>query len=316
LEKRVRLIDGRFPNPNRSDGVYEAVVTQKFLIDLKRDLGHEFIYTNKESGKQLKIVPVGLVESKTDNAYDQFSVEQYNSSFYIPFERFEKDFVGPSGILRLAGIVWQYSLNYEQLKIDDIPSFIDQSLRLDNYFNMRLGISSVDIPAEESISSYIVKKDKLDVMLWSLYSPVMFMLAFYLYMAANLIIERQKTEISVLRSRGASRLQIMLVFAVESVILGLLALAAGPFIGVYFTKILGASNGFLEFVQRSALNVALNSASYKVAVARLSSFWYRHFWRPASRLSAISSSLPERTGCRSGIKRFLILYCLRYRSIC
>ena len=37
-------------------------------------------------------------------------------------------------------------------------------------------------------------------MLWSLYSPVMFMLAFYLYMAANLIIDRQKTEISVLRS--------------------------------------------------------------------------------------------------------------------
>ncbi len=81
------------------------------------------------------------------------------------------------------------------------------------------------------------------------------------------IIDRQKTEISVLRSRGASRWQIMCVFAVESIILGLLALAVGPFIGIYFTKILGASSGFLEFVQRSSLEVAMNSTSYKIAAA-------------------------------------------------
>ncbi|GGD73906.1 ABC transporter permease [Paenibacillus nasutitermitis] len=267
MEKRVRLIDGRFPDPARSDGIYEAVVTQKFIIDLKRDLEHEFVYTNKDTGEKIRVLVVGLIESGSDNAYDQFNVENYNSSFYIPFERFEQDFVQKEGKLKLSSIIWQYSLNYEQLKIDNIANFTGQSQALSNYFTMRLGIASVDIPAKMPIQSYMDKKEKLDIMLWSLYSPVMFMLAFYLYMAANLIIERQKTEISVLRSRGASRLQIMLVFTAESLILGLLALLTGPFIGVYFTKMLGAANGFLEFVQRSSLEVALNSASYKVAVA-------------------------------------------------
>ncbi len=163
--------------------------------------------------------------------------------------------------------MWQYSLNYEQINIDSIESFLAQNAAINNYFNMRLGIASVDMPAKVPIATFIEKKEKLDIMLWSLYSPVMFMLAFYLYMAANLIIDRQKTEISVLRSRGASRWQIMCVFAVESIILGLLALAVGPFIGIYFTKILGASSGFLEFVQRSSLQVAMNSTSYKIAAA-------------------------------------------------
>jgi putative ABC transport system permease protein len=265
LEKRVHLIDGRFPDKKRSDGVYEVLVTQKYMIDLKRDLNQEFVYTNKETGKKIRILPVGLIETKSDNGYDQFNVEFFNSSFYIPFDQFEHDFVQNQSVLKLSVLMWQYSLNYEQINIDSIESFLAQNAAINNYFNMRLGIASVDMPAKVPIATFIEKKEKLDIMLWSLYSPVMFMLAFYLYMAANLIIDRQKTEISVLRSRGASRWQIMCVFAVESIILGLLALAVGPFIGIYFTKILGASSGFLEFVQRSSLEVAMNSTSYKIA---------------------------------------------------
>ncbi|WP_219836039.1 ABC transporter permease [Paenibacillus sp. R14(2021)] len=267
LEKRVKVIDGRLPDPNRSDGVYEALVTQKFIIDLKRDIGHEFIYTNKDTGKQLRIIPVGIVETKQANDYDQFYVESYNSSFYIPFKQFNHDFVDNPGPLKLSVLIWQYSLNYEQMNIDRIDSYMSQYATMNNYFNTRIGIGSVDMPAKTPIATYTEKKEKLNLMLWSLYSPVMFMLAFYLYMAANLIIERQKTEISVLRSRGASRLQVMSVFFIESVLLGLLALAAGPFVGVYFTKMLGASSGFLEFVQRASLDVVLNSTSYKIAGA-------------------------------------------------
>ncbi|RAP75524.1 ABC transporter permease [Paenibacillus montanisoli] len=267
IEKRVRIIDGRLPDPNRNDGIYEALVTQKYIIDLKRDLDHVFVYTKKDTGEQLRIMPVGIVESKQDNAYDQFNVESYNSSFYIPYKKFNQDFIENESLLKISVLAWQYSLNYEQMNIDHIDTYLSQYKAMNNYFNMRLGIASVDMPAKNPIATYTEKKDKLDIMLWSLYSPVMFLLAFYLYMAANLIIERQKTEISVLRSRGASRLQIMFVFLTESLLLGALALAVGPFIGVYFTKILGASSGFLEFVQRSSLDVVLNSSSYKIAAA-------------------------------------------------
>lgn len=71
----------------------------------------------------------------------------------------------------------------------------------------------------------------------------------------------------MLRSRGASRLQIMAAYLLESLLLGLSALAAAPFLGVWFTKLLGASNGFLEFVQRSALKVSMTSGAYQVAAA-------------------------------------------------
>lgn len=269
LDKRVKVIDGRLPDPNRNDGVYEAVVTEKFMIDLKSDLGKELDYVDKDTGKPIiRILPVGIVKSSPATEYDQFDVEKGTSAyFYIPFATFNQHFVDNPSPLKLALMSYQYSLDYAQMNIDRIDNYIGQYNAANNYFATRLGSGSVLMPAQASFKTFAEKQDKLNLMLWSLYSPVMFMLAFYLYMAANLIIDRQKTEISVLRSRGASRLQIMTVFFIESVILGMLALAAGPFVGVFFTKILGASSGFLEFVQRTSLQVTLNSSAYRIAVA-------------------------------------------------
>src|SRR5690625_1718915 len=103
-------------------------------------------------------------------------------------------------------------------------------------------------------------------MLWALNVPVLFMLAIYLYMISRLIIERQLNEIAVFMSRGASRIQIFLIYLFEIVLLGALAFILGPFIGLQLVKVLGASNGFLEFVQRSALPVELSAKAFYYAL--------------------------------------------------
>ncbi|RIE02533.1 ABC transporter permease [Cohnella faecalis] len=54
----------------------------------------------------------------------------------------------------------------------------------------------------------------------------------------------------------------MLAFAVEGLIISGAALAIGPFLGMALAQALGTSNGFLEFVQRSSMNVHLNSKAY------------------------------------------------------
>lgn len=77
---------------------------------------------------------------------------------------------------------------------------------------------------------------------------------------------KAKTEIAVLRSRGASRIQILLGYVLEGALLGGIALLVGPAIGMQLTKILGASNGFLEFVERAAMEVRLNREAYQYAL--------------------------------------------------
>lgn len=266
MEKRVKLIQGRMPI-DRQDGVYEALVSQKFLFAVKRGLGDELMMVSPEADRSVfRVIPVGVIE--TDPAADPYLPylpTEGENSFLIPFEQFEREFI-IGGKARLTELEWRYALDYEQLTVEKTEQFTKAAADVKRYFRGKLGVEEVNIPATETVTSYQGKQSKLDLLMLSLYVPVMMMLAFYIFMSANLIIDRQKTEIAVLRSRGASRFQIMLIYVIEITILGISALAIGPILGVWFTKVLGASNGFLEFVQRSALEISLSSDAYKIAV--------------------------------------------------
>lgn len=267
MSERVHLIEGRIPVV-RTDGVFEALVTERFLLSTKRELGQELI-AEKMTGDRAKfrVIPVGLIETDPNaDPYLPFLAEEVVDGFMIQVEAFDREFI-EGGKAAVAFLEWRYAMKYEQLNVE----FLDQLASADNeirkFFQGYIGIAEVDIPVTPTAASYHETEDQLNIMMIALYTPVMLMLAFYLYMVANLIIERQKTEISVLRSRGASRFQLMSAFTLEGVALGLSALAIGPFVGVTFTRLLGASSGFLEFVQRSALEVSLSSDAYKVGAA-------------------------------------------------
>jgi putative ABC transport system permease protein len=77
-------------------------------------------------------------------------------------------------------------------------------------------------------------------------------------MVSQLIISHDENGIAVLKSRGASKGQIILSYLVESSLIGVVAFIFGPLLGVFICSVLGSSNGFLEFVQRTALHVTLN----------------------------------------------------------
>lgn len=268
LERQVRLIDGRMPDPGRGDGVYEALVAQSFLIKLKRDLGEEITGLNRETGETIRILPVGVIESARPDEIDAFApypLDSYESSFYIPHDVFMRDFVH-GGRLKLGTFQYVLALDYTKLKTTGIGTFLEQAEAMDHYLSSRFSYNAdLMIPMLEKLESYEKKRERLGVVMLSLYAPVMMMLAFYLYMTAGLIVERQKSEIAVLRSRGASRLQVVLAYAAEGLILGTAALAAGPWLGVLFTKVLGASSGFLTFVDRAALDVRLTGDVWALA---------------------------------------------------
>jgi len=267
LEEQVRLIDGRMPDPDRRDGVYEALVTQSYLIKIKRDLNEEITGLVRTTGQTYRILPVGIIDIVPEGSpYAPFPLHTFESSFFIPYSTFEQDFIG-AGKAKVGTTQYVFGLDYTQMKTVGIPTFVEQAERMRDYLAARFSYNAeMSLPALDTIGTYLEKKERLDTTLLSLYAPVMLMLAFYLYMTSNLIIERQKTEISVLRSRGASRMQIMLAYAVEGVLLGISALAVGPPLGLVFTRMLGASDGFMSFVNRAALDVVLGSDAYRIAV--------------------------------------------------
>lgn len=98
------------------------------------------------------------------------------------------------------------------------------------------------------------------------------MLVFYIFMVSQLIIDYEKNEIAVLKSRGASNGQIFLTYFWESCILGAVAWVVGPFIGYWICKILGLSNGFMELVSRSSLPIQITGTAFLYSLGAVLQF--------------------------------------------
>ncbi len=266
LEKNIRLVDGRLPAKQPVNGVYEALVVEGALTNLKMVLGNEFTIKNAKTNAPLKIKPVGVIDRKDyDSLYWYNShLSNYNSTFFIDFDLFEKDFTS-NKVVPVRSSYWYFALDYSQMDLNNVKTLISTHKQLEHYLASNFKNYGTKMNALQTIGTYFEKEKKLRIMLWSLNVPVMIMLGFYLFMVSNLIMDRQKTEIAVLRSRGASRWQIMLAYFIEGALLGIVAFIVGPFFGMVFTKILGASNGFLEFVQRAALKVRIDRDAYEYA---------------------------------------------------
>lgn len=290
LFEHIRLVDGRLPANRPVDGIYEALVVEQSLKDLNMVLGNVFVIDDEEAKTKIQIKPVGVLAKKHDaDPYWYDNLGGYSKTFFIDFELYERDF-STGEVLPTTSSSWLFLLDYSRISLDSMHRFVDTVERIDTFMSGRFRTYILDTPALSTLQTYFQRETELRKMLWSLYVPIMIMLAFYLYMVSNLITDRQKTEISVLRSRGASRFQVVSVYIIEGILLGAIALAAGPYLGMLLTRLLGASNGFLEFVNRSALPLRMSKESYQYAmVAAVSSVLMTLFpvWA-ATRMSIVS----------------------------
>jgi putative ABC transport system permease protein len=66
-------------------------------------------------------------------------------------------------------------------------------------------------------------------------------------MVSSLIVEADRNEIALYKSRGASRWQIVLQYFNQGFILTAIGIIAGPYFGLLGAKMLGAPLEFMEF---------------------------------------------------------------------
>ncbi len=268
LEKHVELKDGRLPSPLPVDGVYEVMVTERALNHFKTVLNTEFSLEDEKLDKPVKLKVVGVFRKAAENdVYFRYgNLSDMSNSFMLPYES-AKELLLEQQSLPIGGTGWHLVMDYSKMELDSIARFQSSfdAIKLELNKKVYLYQMGLESRALSTLSQYTERAEQLQTLMWALNIPLLIMLAFYMFMVANLITERQKTEIAVLRSRGAARWQIIASYFVEGLLLCGMAFAAGPFLGSVLTNVLGASSGFLEFVQRVRLPVRITEEAWEYA---------------------------------------------------
>lgn len=269
LEKHVKLVDGKMPSKSKEGDVYEVLVSEAASAKLKFALNRIYTMTdvNKKGYAPIKIKPVGIFGPKDNDElyWSGIKIDSFDEAVVMDEALMQSDFI-KSSPTQLDSATWYFAFDYHALKLNNIGKFYSSEASITKDLAEINNTINISFPLIDLTQNYLYKESQLKTMMWSLNIPVIIMLSIYLFMVSKLIVDKEKNEISLLISRGASRMQVVFGYVVEGMLLASVALIFGPLLGKLITMFLGASNGFMEFVDRKALDIAISLKSYSYAL--------------------------------------------------
>jgi len=273
LADHITITSGRMYSDELQDGVIEVIVNERTLVeqDLLFDevmMSPTFTY---QDGTPIKFKVVGVFKNSSDSdPYWVYNPTQYSYVCLMSENLFRNLFIENFNKYYFTS-QWYLLFDYTKMSPGNVTSIIDKTTEIKTFFD-RYGTNACRVNYMDTLQGFTSESARLNVTLWVLQVPIFVLLAFFIFMVSKQILEQEKNAIAVLKSRGASRIQIILIFLGQSAIISFVSVIAGIPLGTLICRVLGSANGFLNLVQRTALNVQLNKETfiYTIAAALLS----------------------------------------------
>lgn len=272
-ENNIELLYGRMPRGNTPEGVFEVAVTLGGLnrMQLLQDQEYtlewsDFFANNHVQLAKFKVVGIFTVKDTNSLFWSGGRYRNLNDSILISAEQLDS-LLESEKYVKISGVEKTWFFDYHSVKIGDVDRIIETTEEQYRWNEKNGKIVRLSLALLDVLENYMTRKVQLRITLWILTIPMMLIICFYTIMISNLIIKNSRNEISVLKSRGAGKLQVFFIYMVESLFLSAISLVAGPNIGYYICRILGSSNGFLEFVNRTSLIPTITSEVYGYSAA-------------------------------------------------
>ncbi len=259
LQDHTELLQGRlYSDRPAEDGAIEAIVMEESLFRNGFRVGDEFTYPVRGGGAPLTIRVVGAFEPLPgETAHDTYwyqGVEGLVNTFFVHEDVFEKVLLNERNLPLDLGN-WYYHFDLREIQTSQLAPLARTLNRLDIELYQILRDTRVDVSFVKMLDEFRKQSVQLQSLLFMLAIPMIAMVFYYIVMNSRQALERQKNDIAVLRSRGASNRQIFSIYLLEGVFLGGISLVVGPFLGWFMAKSIGSSNGFLMFVNRKSIPV-------------------------------------------------------------
>lgn len=260
----ITLVDGELYSSEVKNGVIEAIVLEDALYSLEMRIGDEFLIQNHggKTPQPLKIKIVGAYQPKLENSNYWFTgLNVLNGALIIDEAVFDSHILRERQI-PLGYAAWYHDFDVSELTMSKATDAMKKLDGLEVRSNQLLPYTQVAITFSDLLKQYRTQGMQLQLLLFTLAAPILVLVLYYVVMTSKQALDRQKGEIALLRSRGGSASQIFWIYLFEGLLLGGIALILGPLLGLMMAAIIGASDGFLLFVNRKPLDLSLTPTVY------------------------------------------------------
>lgn len=257
FQEHARLIDGRWPSPvpgeNNGRLSIEVAVGEDTATVMFWELGSEAIILPYRSDldQQIHVEVVGLIEPlDTDEEYwmgfyDYFGPQEAGEIVLIPMYVPEELFFNGIGV-RYPTLVgdfgWYLYLNTDVLNADLVQPARDAFEGMETDINKRVPRSLILTRLENSrdtglLAQYQRAVTRARAPIYLFISLVVVVILYFLALVTGLLAQTRSEEAGLLRSRGASMLQVGGVITLAEALLVVVATALGPFLAMLIFQI-------------------------------------------------------------------------------
>jgi len=266
LEHSTLVAGNLYRDTLAEDGCLEAVVTEAALVEQKFVLGEvmEFQSIKDLEGKPLRIRIVGVIaDNGVSDSYWVMSPEDYLDNVFVSETMFNKMFRGNRMDSYNINATWYVVGDYRTLRREDAKAAME---RVDSLLELDTITKSISCEGyRQVLEEYVGKEKKINATLVILQVPVLALLAAFLFMISGQMLSMEQSEISLLKSRGAGKRQIIRLYFLQNLVLAAIAFVIGLPLGIYLCKMIGSSTAFLEFGVRRDLAVTLTGEVFAYA---------------------------------------------------
>lgn len=249
LKDHIEILSGTgMSTEPDGDQIIDAVVSRRTFRKCGLILGEVLTFesTKLPSGAPLCIRIAGIFENSEENdPYWINAPDSYTKNLFIDDSLYSSLFLSDqSGYKSKAA--WYALYDYSDLNPNSIPSVLTQIARYDEIFQSEYGTNHL-CSFTDLYRDYLTAKRNTEITFRILQVPIFLLLISFILMVSRQLIHMELSEISVYKSRGLSRKQIIAMYLIQGLILALAAaLLSVPF-SVLLVKLLGTSSGFLTF---------------------------------------------------------------------
>jgi len=267
LRDHTRIVEGYFPNSeNLSAGEsLEVVISQEMATETGFKVGDVYQFVASEGwfrqNDVLAEVPIkiaGIWEPvNSEDSYWISTPDYYKNVLFISEEAFAGR-VNQTIPNAIFSAYWYFVMDGSQVYSGDVQpllqriNILDRSA-IDALPSIRLRISPV-----EALATYQRSANLLTVLLYAFSVPIIGLILAFISLVSRFSVERQRNELAVMRSRGASPFLVLCFTIFEGLLVGVSALLLSLPMATLLTRWIGHTRSFMDFSLTSDLRVGIS----------------------------------------------------------
>lgn len=256
MEETVIIVNGAPPQPFvsllREGDRIEAMANESLASEFGVQVGDT--YSLRTDNGQIPVTIVGLWRA-VDPTASYWDVK--DESLLLVHEESYKGIISDRVGDELRNATWMIIADGSSLHADDVAPLQERIQRIENQVDTLLPQTALIASPLEALARYQDNAPTLTYLLFAFSVPILSLILAFIGLVAGLFVNQQRGEMAILRSRGASTLQVIGISLLQGIILGAFALAGGVGLAYLITHSIGKARSFLDFSAVGGLRVSM-----------------------------------------------------------